>query len=97
MARIALEKYVAQYVSLLQNRFSEESVIRHIQSVYESKDYNVLSVRISYDVCRPLKAWTILSEEDWQNVNDVKIASLFKKSFRLAYPTAWKKIEELEK
>ena len=96
MAKIALEKYVNDCVNNLKS-VDESKVIQHIENVYKGARYNDLVVRVVWDVCKcKYPTYLHFSDDDWRNTCDDKVNSLYTKAFRIAYPTAWKRLQELK-
>ena len=94
MAKIALEKYVPTCAAKLK-KISEESVIEYTNDIYYNHrgEYNDLATRVIYDICRAVyRVFEVLSGEDYEKSNDVKIKSLHFKAFQLAFPKAWANI-----
>lgn len=96
MAKIAFEKYVDGCVKALANKFSEDVVVEYTKFVAHRGEYNDLATRVAYDVCKVVyKPWKELSKDDYDNITDNKLRSLYLKAFQTAFPSAWATIKEL--
>lgn len=96
MAKIALEKYVGGCVKALNEKFNEGVIVEYVKSVAHSGDYNDLTTRVAYDVCKVIfKPWKEFSQDDYDSITDNKLRSLYLKAFQTAFPTAWATIKEI--
>lgn len=96
MANIKFEKYVNGCVKNLNDKVSEDLVVEYVKFIKQSGGYKDLATRVIFDVCRvAYKPWKEMKEEDYQEMNDKTLKSLYFKAFQAAFPTAWATIKEL--
>lgn len=95
MSCIKLEKLINDCVANIKVRLNEDEVIKYVHNVASDKtQYNDLITRIVYDVCAPVfSVWKYLPYNEWVSTTDRAIKSLYVKSFKIAFPEAYKVIQ----